>query len=139
MSSRLLRSAAPRVMRRDSLVTNGCSASDTSCPICAATLMATLSAGLYLFLLIQINKRDEAWHRRKWHCDGTTLAVGYGDHPRRAPARASSENEAAASTLEQSRQKAIRGSTRIAPEGGTKDGASRPEARRRGASYDAMG
>src|SRR5262245_54522781 len=57
--SRLLRSAALSIWKRDSFATNGCSASEMLRVICAATSMATLSAPPYIFLLIQINKRDE--------------------------------------------------------------------------------
>jgi hypothetical protein len=47
-------------MKRDSLATNGCSASEILRSICAATFTATLSAPPYIFLLIQINKSNES-------------------------------------------------------------------------------
>src|SRR4026207_361964 len=68
MRSRFPRSVAVKVMRRDSRVTNGCSASDGSCPICGAVLMlpaevpSVAPSAHYVCLLIQINDQD---HRTK--------------------------------------------------------------------------
>src|SRR5262245_35127742 len=78
MSARASRSFALRFIRRDSLATNGCLAGDTSCPIWAATFMVMPSVEPYIFLLIQINMRDETPsgmdHLKMWRVDAAIAA-----------------------------------------------------------------
>src|SRR5262245_22882267 len=84
MRSRLLRSAALGLMRRDSLATNGCPASDTSGAI--STFMATLSAASYALLLIQMNQQN---HRTKVALTGSPLRLAIGvQHSALRPTRA---------------------------------------------------
>src|SRR5262249_16211209 len=72
--SRLARSAPLSLMKTDNPTTNRCSASEISVPPLPATFMAMLSATLYVFLLIQINKPDESSRRRacSQKCDRMT-------------------------------------------------------------------